>query len=160
MEVFYGSTMVVKVPLVHAGRANLDFGKGFYVTSLRTQAMSWACRPANAGKQRWLNVYDLDVDSLKQCCKVKIFPAYDEEWLDFVMECRQGGNVWQAYDAVRGGIADDRIFNTIELYTAGIISKEETLSRLVYEKPNNQICIISQEVADRYLRFISSEELL
>ncbi len=76
------------------------------------------------------------------------------------MECRQGGNVWQAYDAVRGGIADDRIFNTIELYTAGIISKEETLSRLVYEKPNNQICIISQEVADRYLRFISSEELL
>ena len=66
-------------------------------------------------------------------------------------------SVWEKYDAVEGGIANDRVFNTIELYTAGLLPKAETLSRLSYEKPNNQICIHSQKIIDRYLRFVSSE---
>ena len=84
-------------------------------------------------------------------------PAYKEDWLDFVIACRKGSPVWEKYDAVEGGIANDRVFNTIELYTAGLLPKAETLSRLSYEKPNNQICIHSQKIIDRYLRFVSSE---
>ena len=64
------------------------------------------------------------------------------------------------FDLVEGGIANDRIFNTIELYSSNLISREETLQRLQYEKPNNQICILSQAVADTYLHFVESSVIV
>ena len=145
IAVFHGSTKEIRKPLAAAGRPHLDFGRGFYVTTIREQAVSWACRPFNAGKPKWVSTYDFDYDAVKSGWKVKIFPAYNEDWLDFVIACRKGSPVWEKYDAVEGGIANDRVFNTIEL------------SRLSYEKPNNQICIHSQKIIDRYLRFVSSE---
>ena len=42
MIVFHGSNMEVATPFVHLGRNNLDFGKGFYVTTLLKQATRWA----------------------------------------------------------------------------------------------------------------------
>lgn len=157
IKVFHGSTAEIRKPLALAGRPNLDFGRGFYVTTIREQAVSWACRPLNAGKPKFVSTYILDYDAVNSAWKVKIFPAYNEEWLDFVIACRKGGSVWERYDLVQGGVADDKIFNTIELYTAGLITKTEALTRLSYEKPNDQICIHSQKLIDRYLRFISSE---
>lgn len=157
IAVFHGSTKEIRKPLAAAGRPHLDFGRGFYVTTIREQAVSWACRPFNAGKPKWVSTYDFDYDAVKSGWKVKIFPAYNEDWPDFVIACRKGSPVWEKYDAVEGGIANDRVFNTIELYTAGLLPKAETLSRLSYEKPNNQICIHSQKIIDRYLRFVSSE---
>ena len=106
---------------------------------------------------KFVSTYILDYDAVNSAWKVKIFPAYNEEWLDLVIACRKGGSVWERYDLVQGGVADDKIFNTIELYTAGLITKTEALTRLSYEKPNDQICIHSQKLIDRYLRFISSE---
>ena len=61
--------------------------------------------------------------------------------------------LWNNYDIVEGGIANDRVFNTIELYDAGLITREEALARLQYEKPNNQISLIRQELVDKYLVF-------
>ena len=151
--------MEIKLPLVHVGRQNLDFGRGFYVTTLHAQAVSWACRPVNAEKTKWVSTYEFDFDAVKTRYEVKVFPSYDEEWLDFVMECRQGKDIWEKYDVVQGGIANDRIFNTIELLTAGLIPRQEALSRLAYERPNNQICIHRQVIVDKYLRFIASEQL-
>lgn len=159
MQVYHGSTIEIKEPLVHVGRANLDFGKGFYVTTLHQQAVSWASRPINANKPKWINFYELDFEAVKSSCRVKVFPSYNEEWLDFVLACRQGSAVWKKYDLVQGGIANDKIFNTIELFTAGLISKAETLSRLAYELPNNQLCIHRQEIIEKYLWFIKSEKL-
>ncbi len=42
MIVFHGSNKEIATPLVHVGRNNLDFGKGFYVTTLQQQAKRWA----------------------------------------------------------------------------------------------------------------------
>ena len=66
---------------------------------------------------------------------------------------------WKDYDIIEGGIANDRVFNTIELYDAGLITKEEALTRLKYEKPNNQICIITQQIVDDYLHFVEAIDL-
>ncbi|MGL5693361.1 MAG: DUF3990 domain-containing protein, partial [Peptostreptococcaceae bacterium] len=52
-----------------------------------------------------------------------------------------------------GGIADDKVYNTIELYEFELITKDEALNRLKYHKPNNQICITNQEILDEYLKF-------
>lgn len=156
MKVFHGSTEVVEQPLVSVGRDNLDFGRGFYVTDLKEQAVSWASRPINSGKAKYLNVYDFDFDVVKHDFRVLTFSKYDSEWLNFVVGNRRGEELWKPYDVIIGGIANDRVFNTVELYGAGLITVEEALRRLVYHKPNNQICILNQDIADRYLKFIES----
>ena len=46
MIVYHGSTLCVENPLVGVCRDNLDFGKGFYLTDICEQAISWAKRVA------------------------------------------------------------------------------------------------------------------
>ncbi len=60
---------------------------------------------------------------------------------------------------INGGIANDRVFNTVELYAAGLINADEALQRLSYHKPNNQICILNQKIIDNHLTFIGAERI-
>ena len=159
MRVYHGATAEIRFPLVHVGRRDLDFGKGFYVTPIMEQASSWACRPANKHKEHWLNVYDIDYNAVISEFRSKTFHSYNEEWLDFILSCRQGEDKWKAFDFIEGGIANDRIFSTIALYTSHLISKQEALSRLIYENPNQQMCIINQKIITQHLTFIESQKL-
>lgn len=157
MRVYHGSTVAISEPLVRIGRKNLDFGQGFYITDLKEQAVSWASRPLNANKPKVLNVYELDLDAvIAHQFRYLHFAAYDTEWLDFVVSNRKGGQQWADYDLIEGGIANDRVFNTIELYSTGLINMEMALQRLKYEQPNNQLCILNQEIVDHHLQFIES----
>ena len=53
-----------------------------------------------------------------------------------------------------GSVADDKVVNTVELYSDRLISKEESLEEsLKYYKPNFQIDIINQEVINDYLKY-------
>ena len=90
--------------------------------------------------------------------KIKIFQSYDEEWLDYVGKCRkrtQDG----LFDLVEGGIANDKVFNTIDLYFSGAMGKDDALGRLAFEHPNHQLCILNQEIINRHLHFISVKEI-
>ena len=98
-KVFHGATHIVDSPLCHVGRDNLDFGKGFCVTDIRKQAVSWATRVVNFGLPQWLNVYELDEQYVKHNARCKIFSAYDEEWLDFIVKSRNGKKPWQGFRA-------------------------------------------------------------
>lgn len=155
MEVYHASTMVVQHPDTQHSRDYLDFGKGFYLTTLREQAEKYATRFTRRGKTAILNTYELDVPNTYKSLN---FPKYDEAWLDFVTECR-AGHMGGDYDIIQGGIANDKVFRTVDLYFSGDISKQECLNRLIYEKPNNQICIRNQGILDKYLTFKSSEQL-
>lgn len=160
MNVYHGSTEIIRQPLANAGRRNLDFGFGFYVTDLRDQAVFWANRPVNNNRPHWLNIYELDMEGiLKSDFRYLRFSSYDFEWLEFVVANRRGEERWQAYDLIEGGIANDRVFNTIELYAAGLTPRDEALEKLRFEKPNNQLCLLRQELIDRYLHFIGAEEV-
>lgn len=88
----------------------------------------------------------------------KIFDSYSEQWLDFILQCRRGNDV-SDYDIVMGGVANDKVFNTVELFFDGLIAKEEAIKRLQYEKPNYQIAFRTQDVIDKYLHFERSELL-
>lgn len=156
MEVYHASTVVVDSPDTTHSRDFLDFGPGFYVTTLQDQAVKYGARFINRGKNAILNIYELADDLSKW--KFITFKQYDEAWLDFVTECRQGRVVGN-YDVIIGGIANDKVFRTIDLYFAGDISKEECLRKLVFEKPNNQICIRSQQVLNECLTFKNSQRL-
>ena len=66
---------------------------------------------------------------------------------------------WEGYDIIKGGIANDRVIDTIRLYMFGNMEKSTALRRLSEHQPNHQICLLNQEVADKYLKFIESIEL-
>ncbi len=61
------------------------------------------------------------------------------------------------YDIVEGGVANDNVIDTVEDYENGIITAEQALGQLRYKKVNHQICILNQEIIDKYLVFIQSE---
>jgi hypothetical protein len=48
---------------------------------------------------------------------------------------------------------NERVYNTLELFEDNLINKEEALKRLRYYKPNNQICIVNQEIIDKHLSY-------
>lgn len=156
MRVFHSSPFVIDHPEISYSRDFLDFGKGFYVTSLEEQARKYARRFVLRGRTAFLNVYELS-DALSEY-KLLSFDSYDELWLDFVAECRIGRDK-SDFDIVVGGIADDKVFRTIDLFFSGEMSKDEALRSLRYEKPNVQICLRSQDLLDKKLTFISSEKI-
>ena len=154
LVVFHGGTDVIEKPLCKVGRKNLDFGQGFYVTNMRSQAVSWAQNIAlKRGENPVLNVYNLDKEEVLQKFRCKIFTAYDAEWLDFIVANRTGHNVAKDFDYVEGGVANDRIIDTIHLYIAGLMDYDKALKRLSEHQPNNQICILNQTIIDNYLTY-------
>lgn len=161
LTVYHGGTEIIINPKVNLGRPNLDFGPGFYVTDIYTQAKDWAMKIADLREAPpILNVYHLQQHDIIAHCRSLIFKRYDKEWLEFVTLSRLGEKPWEGYDYIEGGVADDRVVNTIRLYMGGYISAEDTLNRLKYFKPTNQICLLNQELNDRYLTFVESQNLL
>lgn len=150
MEVYHTSDVVVEHPDTMHSRKDLDFGSGFYFTSIRLQAEKYAHRFHRRNKQAWMNIYDFSEEW--SGWKVKIFSEYDEDWLDFVMKCRCGEMVGD-FDLIVGGIADDKVFDTVDLYTEALISKEEAIKRLAYIKPNIQYCIRTDAMLQQCLKF-------
>jgi hypothetical protein len=97
------------------------------------------------------------IDDLSEW-KVKTFDAYNSEWLDFVVRCRSGKET-NNYDLVIGGIANDKVILTLDLFFSGTISADDALGRLAYEKPNIQYCIRSQQLIDQCLTYIESTKI-
>lgn len=161
MRVYHGGCSIIEHPDCLAGRDNLDFGKGFYTTLIRSHAEEWAGQVAfNRGRKKpVLNVYEFDKEKAVAGYRYRFFPAYDEEWMDFIVESRSGGMPWAGYDIIEGGIADDRVIDTVRLYMFGEMEKATALRRLAEHQPNHQICILNQAVADQCLKFIESMAL-
>ena len=157
MTVQHASNFIIESPDIYHSRDFLDFGKGFYLTSLIEQAKKYAQRFLYQGDKAYLNHYNLD-ENLDNKFNIKEFGDYNEEWLDFVTLCRLG-KLSSKYDMITGGIADDKVFNTVDLYFSGNISKEEALKRLKFIHPNHQICILNQELINKHLHFLKSDEI-
>lgn len=155
MLVYHTSDQRFVAPDTSHSRDALDFGKGFYVTRLREQAEKYAQRFIRAGKDAFLHIFEYTPD---EDFKVKTFDSYNEEWLDFVCRCRQGNDVYKQYDIIEGGVANDKVFQTVDLYIAGIYTKEQALQNLAYEMPNNQLCFITQKAIDNCLKFIEHND--
>ncbi len=156
MRLYHSSNMIVEHPDTQHSRKYLDFGRGFYLTSLHEQAVRYAQRFKRRGQPAWLNTYELSDDLDKW--NIKRFDSYDKEWLDFVSKCRSGEDVGD-YDMVIGGIANDRVILTLDRYFTGEISQEETIGLLKFEKPNIQYCIRSEKMLNACLTYIKSEQL-
>lgn len=160
INLFHGSYTEVSAPLVKLGRNKVDFGQGFYLTNLQSQAEAWArVISERKGKRAKavLSIYSLDIEGVKSGgYRIKIFDAYNIEWLEYVIDCRRGGVLQNQYDMVEGGVANDNVIDTVEDYENGVITAEQALGQLKYKAVNHQICILNQDIVDRYLTFVSS----
>lgn len=160
MILYHGSNIAIIKPDVLHSRSRVDFGQGFYLTPHYEQAKQWCRKFMTLKKTGVISRYEFDTYAYKEC-KVLRFDYYDKHWLDFIVGCRSGKPVddYGIYDIIEGGVANDKVFNTIELFLSDLIDKKEVIKRLKYEKPNWQICLKKQCVIDRYLKFTGSEAL-
>lgn len=156
MILYHGSFVVVDKPDLLHSRHNVDFGKGFYVTPIYEQAEKWSNRFKKLGKDGVISSYEFD-ESAYKILKVLSFDTYSEDWLNFILNCRKGQDSTD-YDLVIGGVANDKVFNTVELFYDGLIDKTEAIKRLQYEKPNLQIAFRSDKALS-YLEFEGSNKL-
>lgn len=154
IEVYHAGTDRIVTPDCLRGRKNLDFGQGFYITDIYDQAYKFAISKSRDRKRPALiNIYLLDRKSFLQEGRHLIFDRYDEDWLEFIVACRGGKDIWKNYDYIEGGVADDRVIDTVNMYIQGFISQDRALQNLIYLRPNNQICILNQEMLNKYLKF-------
>lgn len=121
------------------------------MTRIKEQAVVYAERFTKIGADACLHTFEFTPN---HNLKIKKFDSYNEEWLDFVCSCRKGNEDYKQYDIIEGGVANDKVYRTVDLYMTGIYNKDQALQKLIYEKPNNQICFISQNAINRCLKFI------
>ena len=158
--VYHGGTDIVEAPICRFGRKNLDFGQGFYVTDIRKQALDWAVLMAvRRRSEPVLNRYILKRDDILNEGRCKLFMAYDLDWLEFIVASRRGQDVASAYDYIEGGVANDRVVDTVNLYMLGLMDIDTALGRLSQHQPNNQMCLLGQGLTDKYLIYDGTEAL-
>ena len=158
--VYHGGTEKVAFPVCKFGRRNLDFGQGFYVTDFRNQAVDWATQVADRRNlPPIINRYRLNRDAILAEARCKVFEAYDRDWLLFIVASRRGEPVTDNFDYIEGGVANDRVVDTVNLYMAGLMDEDTALLRLSQHQPNNQMCLLSQEITDKYLVFDGTEAI-
>lgn len=158
LTVYHGGTDIIERPICMIGRPNLDFGRGFYVTDLRKQAVQWALQMSTRRRlPPVLNRYLLNREAILSEARSKVFKAYDADWLMFIVANRKGEKIANAYDYIEGGVANDRVIDTINLYMAGLMDVNTALIRLASHLPNNQMCLLNQELTDKYLIFDGTE---
>ena len=79
-----------------------------------------------------------------------------DEWLDFVVAYRQGTK--HDYDMVEGPMADDTIWNYVDDFTCGEISRTAFWELVKFKYPTHQIVFCSEK-ALKQLHFKRSYSL-
>ena len=135
--VYHGSNSKVYKPQILTNGFFKDFGYGFYCTNHEKQAKRWAITKKN---NHVVNVYRIiDLDNLNKLT----FDSMKEEWLNFIVNCRRG--IEHNYDVVEGPMADDTIWNFIEDYIAGEISKTAFWELVKFRYPTHQIVFCTEK---------------
>ena len=157
MILYHGSNMVVEKPRLIEQNRFLDFGYGFYTTTNKAQAENFAQKiAARRGGTPTVNVYEIDDNIGSELLKIKRFNAPDEEWLDFVSAHRNGTYDGEQYDLIIGAVANDDVYRTLQVYSAGLLTKEQALEALKIKKLFDQYVFATNE-AISLLKFIKSE---
>lgn len=128
---YHGSNEAVEFPEIRKTKYTKDFSWGFYCTNSYEQAYKWAYKKSGIGV---VNVYSYKEDSGLRILK---FEKMTDEWLDFIAKCRRG--YVHDYDIVEGPMADDTIWNFVNDFMDGTISREAFWKLAEFKYPTHQI---------------------
>ncbi|MCL3850131.1 MULTISPECIES: DUF3990 domain-containing protein [Parabacteroides] len=149
MTIYHGGYQSVETPRIIEGEFAKDFGNGFYCTEIKEQAARWSKRYPTP----IISTYDYKENP---ALKVLYFKEMTEEWLDFIVNCRNG--IKHDYDIVIGAMADDQIYNYISDYINGVLTKEQFWVLAKFKYPTHQINFCTQQALE-CLTFKRSEEV-
>ncbi len=137
---YHGSNVAVSQPKVVINGHYKDFGYGFYCTNIEKQAKRWALTKRGASV---VNCYRYTVNPKLAVCT---FSEMNEEWLDFVANCRRGKE--HAYDIVEGPMADDQIWDYVEDFISGNISRAAFWELVKFKYPTHQIVFCTEDALE------------
>ena len=130
-ELYHGSNTVVEFPEIRRSKYTKDFSWGFYCTSDYQQAYRWADRRRGDSV---MNIYRYTENPQ---LKILRFADMSDEWLDFIAVCRDGQS--HDYDIVEGPMADDTIWNYVNDFLSGNISRTAFWELARFKHPTHQI---------------------
>ena len=156
MILYHGSNVMVERPQLVKQTRFLDFGCGFYTTENKAQAVSFAEKVYRRRKEGSpiVSVYEIDEQAAFAACSLLRFDSPSGEWLDFVYENRMGRYQGIAYELIYGAVANDDVYETFNLFTAGALDRADTLKRLRVKMLYNQL-VFTSEKALSFLKFKS-----
>jgi len=137
ITIYHGSNVVVERPQIIVSGFYKDFGYGFYCTKFEKQARKWALTKRSAS---FVSIFNYIPNNN---LKVLSFPMMTEEWLDFVVSCRRG--ISHDYDIVEGPMADDQIWDYVEDFMEGVITREAFWVLAKFKHPTHQIVFCTQK---------------
>jgi hypothetical protein len=139
MKLYHGSTVDITEIDLQQSKPNKDFGRGFYLSADKEQALAMAAYKAEQlDATPIINVYEFDESLLSAdtTFRVKFFDTYNKEWADFIFANRNNTSTQPAhdYDIVVGPIANDRVGLQIRRYMEHEIDLDTFVERLKYMK--------------------------
>ena len=134
---YHGSNVVVEKPQILISGFYKDFGYGFYCTRLEKQARKWALTKQGASI---VSIYNYEP---AEDLKILSFSVMTDEWLDFVVDRRRG--IKHNYDIVEGPMADDQIWDYVEDFMEGTITREAFWVLAKFKYPTHQIVFCTQK---------------
>lgn len=134
--VYHGSNDIIDKPKHDGGRRFSDFGLGFYVTTNIEMAKSWACR--KKAKNSYVNKYMFNVDGLNSFTfdldlNWLLFIAFNRRVVEneeLINTLKEKYKDIDKYDIIIGPTADDRMFDTLDLFFNNNITLEHCLQAL------------------------------
>ena len=144
MIIYHGSDHIVKIPRYMGGKADNDYGNGFYTTEYEDRAKSWAALNGNP-ERSIVNIYELEKE------KLKVLNLNEHGVLAWISEvvANRGTNQEMAevignrlvemyrvnsdeYDIIQGYRADDSYTQVIEAFLLNQINVFE-VEKLFYK---------------------------
>jgi len=165
MTLYHGSDQIIKSPELRSSARTLDFGAGFYTTTNKEQAETFAVKVYNrsirAGETpdgKFISVYEADYEVMQRELDILRFESPSEEWFDFVIANRRSERKEKKYDIIYGPVANDTIYRTLIAFETGELSKQETIARLKVRELFDQMTFASER-AISFLRFTDFTEV-
>ena len=146
MILYHTSNREIRIPDIHHGRKNADFGWGFYLTPDKDFTYRWA------GENAVVNEYEFDENGLviHRFCR-------DTNWFRYIFNNRRLKDDLQA-DVIVGPIANDTIFDTLGIISSGFLKPEDAVRLLMIGPEYTQVAVKTEKAAD-HLRWIGSERI-
>ena len=156
MILYHGSNLNIETIDLDKCRPYKDFGRGFYLTTLKEQAAQMARRVARIRDGApCINVYEVPDDFMQlPDLNIRDFgETASQEWAFFVMNNRNSKSCDYAsrecnhdnkYDIVRGPVADDDMAMLFRQYENHLIDFEMLERGMTYKKMTNQYSFHTQ----------------
>ena len=148
MKIYHGSYKKIEQPEIFTSKYTKDFGRGFYCTVLKDQAIRWSRRFDTPIVSIYEYQKNIDLDILE-------FDHMTEGWLDFIVACRHGDE--HTHDIVIGSMANDQVFNYIADFLTGILTREQFWVLAKFKHPTHQIAFCTSKSLE-CLRYLDCED--